>query len=75
MSTIKSTRRFAREDVADAIIFATITAILLSGLEFFFTAMSLHYVTIPILAAEAAAAVIAGALISLVAIKATDDED
>jgi len=67
--------KIEREDRGDAAVFTVVTAILLSGLEFFFTTSLIHYVTIPILAAEAAAATVVGALVSLVVIKATEDED
>jgi len=67
--------KIEREDAADAAIFTAITAVLLSGLEFFFTASLIHYISVPILIVEAAAASVAGALISIVTVKATDDED
>ncbi|MFP3209717.1 MAG: hypothetical protein RXR82_08595 [Nitrososphaeria archaeon] len=75
MRTIRKWIKIEREDRGDAALMTALAAILLSGLEFLFTAMSLHYVTIPILTAEAVAASVAGALIALVAVKATDDED
>ena len=73
MKTIRKSIR--REDIGDAMLFMAVTALLLSGLEFMFTAMSLHYISTPIIAVEAAAAVAAGALVSLVVIAATEDED
>jgi len=60
--------------VADAAIFAAVTAVLLSGLEFFFTASLIHSISVPILVAEAAVASVAGVLISIVAVKATDED-
>ena len=73
MKTIK--RKIEREDVTDAVLFAALGAIVITSLEFLFTTSIIHYISIPIIIAEAAAAVVAGALISLVAVKATDDED
>ncbi|MFP3137795.1 MAG: hypothetical protein RXS42_06140 [Nitrososphaeria archaeon] len=67
--------KIEREDLGDAAIFTALAAIVISSLEFLFTATLLHYVTVPILAAEAAAASVAGALIAVVVVKATDDED
>ena len=75
MSTIRKWLGIEREDIGDCAVFTALGAIVLLSLEFLITASILHYISIPILVAEAAAAVVAGAMISLVAIKATDDED
>jgi len=75
MKAIKRKWMIKGEDVADAVLFTALGAIVITSLEFLFTASIIHYISIPILIAEAAAAVVAGALISLVAVKATDDED
>jgi len=64
-----------REDLGDAVLFTALAAIVLLSIEFLITASILHYVTVPILAVEAAAATAAGALIATITIRATDDED
>jgi len=75
MSTIRKWLGIEREDVGDAAIMTAVTTLLLLGLEFLFTTSLLHYISTPIFVIETLAAVAAGALVSLVVIKATDDED
>jgi hypothetical protein len=62
------------EDLGDAVLFTALAAIVLMSLEFLFTATFVRYISVPILIVEAAAATAAGALISIVTVKATDDD-
>jgi len=74
MSTIKSTRRFAREDVADAAVMAAVTTPVMLSLEFLFTALIAHHISPTVLVVEGVAAAAAATAIAILAIKATPDD-
>ena len=74
MSTINR-KWIEREDIGDCAVFTALASVVLLSLEFLFTSFFVHYISIPIIAAEAAAAVVIGALIAIITIRATDDED
>ena len=76
MKAIKERKKIIeREDIGDCAVFTALGAIVITSLEFLFTTSFLHYISIPILTVEVLAATAAGALIAVVAVKATDDED
>jgi len=74
-TTNRKWMRIEREDLGDAAVFTALAAIVILSLEFLFTSYLTHYFSPIVFAVEAAAAVVAGALMAILAIKATDDED